>query len=304
MRLDFNVLWVEDQPQSVQAYRAKIDRLIRKEGFKLQTEFAVSIAEAKKFLSSEVFGDHIDLVLMDYDLGVSPMGDEGLVVVRDLFSYKDIVFYSADVAGLLKKVAEKKIQGIFCSTRDDLPDTVEGVFEALVKKVIDIDHSRGIVMGATSDIDHFVNDCLVSAYEQSDGASRKKALALVAKRIAEIRKRFEEGVAKVGAVSHVSELFDLHHIYTSVDRLHLLRKILIASGKHKDQCASMQTYAEKTMPKRNDLAHLRVRRNGFSRKLFDRYGKELTSDEMRELRRALLEHQEMFEALATALKGS
>lgn len=303
MRLDFNVLWVEDQPKNVGAYEKKIDRLIRKEGFKLQTQFAISVADAKKFLSSEIYGDHIDLILMDYDLGGAPMGDEGLVAVREIFSYKDIVFYSADVAGLLKKVAEKRIQGIFCSTRDDLPDTVEGVFQSLVKKVVDIDHSRGIVMGATSDIDHFVNDCLVSAYEKSDNASQKKALALIASRVAEIRERFEEGVKKADTVSHVSELFELHHIYTSVDRLNLLRKILTGGGKHTQQCASMKVYAEKTVPKRNDLAHLRVLRNGFSRKLLDRYGKELTSEEMRALRLALLEHQEILEALAAELKA-
>ena len=127
MRLDFNVLWIEDQLDSVLAYRSKIERTIRNDGFKLQTEFAISVAKAKKLLGAEIFGDHIDLILMDYDLGVAPMGDEGLVVVRKIFGYKDIIFYSADVAGLLKKVAEKKIQGIFCSTRDDLPDTVEGV---------------------------------------------------------------------------------------------------------------------------------------------------------------------------------
>ena len=36
-----------------------------------------------------------------------------------------------------------------------------GVFDFLVKKVLDLDHTRGIVMGATSDIDFIVNECLV-----------------------------------------------------------------------------------------------------------------------------------------------
>jgi hypothetical protein len=298
MRLDFNVLWVEDQPSSVEAYAEKIRRELRKQGFKLQAEFAVSVEQAKGFLSSDIYGDHIDLVLMDYDLGVAPMGDEGLLAVREVFAYKDIVFYSADVAGLLKKVADRRIEGVFCSTRDDLPDTVVGVFDALVKKVVDIDHSRGIVMGTTSDIDYFINECLLSAFESGDDETRKKALAIIKKRLKEIREKFEEDAAKVGAATHVSELSELHQIYTSSDRLRLLRNMLNAGGKYPDQCSVMKAYMTDTVPKRNILAHVRVQRDGFRRKLINKKdGKELTVDEMRTLRLALLESHEMFEEL-------
>jgi CheY-like chemotaxis protein len=302
MRLDFNVLWVEDQLQSVEAYRKKIERQLRKEGFKLQTEFALSVAAAKGFLSSEIYGDHIDLILMDYDLGVAPMGDEGLLAVRSIFSYKDIVFYSADVAGLLKRVATKQIQGIFCSTRDDLADTAVGVFEALVKKVLDIDHSRGIIMGATSDIDYLVNESLLMTFEKGDEKVRGNALKIIAKRLLEIRQRFEKDMKAIEAATHVSDLLQWHNLYTSVDRLNLLRKLLDKIERHKSHCDSLKIYISDTIPQRNILAHVRVERKGFSRRLVNKDGKELTSDHMRDLRRALLEHQEILEDLANALK--
>jgi len=203
---------------------------------------------------------------------------------------------------LLKKVADRRIQGVFCSTRNDLPDTVVGVFEALVKKVLDIDHSRGIIMGATSDIDHYVNECLLAVVENGDEKVRETALKIVAERMVEIRERFSKDASAVESAKKISELLDLHNLYTSVDRLNLLRKLLEDGGKHKDQCASMKTYVLQTIPKRNILAHVRVQRNGFSRKLVDKKGNELTSDEMRELRRALLSQQEIFEALAPALR--
>ena len=34
MRLDFNVLWVEDNQRNVQSQRERIELLIRKEGFR------------------------------------------------------------------------------------------------------------------------------------------------------------------------------------------------------------------------------------------------------------------------------
>ncbi len=302
MRLDFNVLWVENLPNNVQSQKTRIEFLLRRDGFRLQVQFANSVEEAKKYLSDEIFGDHIDLILMDYDLGAGAKGDEGLAVVRNTFSYKDIIFYSAQAADLTAMVAAKKLQGVFCSIRDDLPDTVEGVFQALVKKVLDIDHSRGIIMGATSDIDNLVNDCLRISCVESEGKLSKNAIQMIAERVKEIRKRFEKDLAKVESVTDVDGLLKLHFLYTSVDRLNLLREAIQSGGKYDAVCADIKKYSFETIPKRNILAHVRVQRSGFSRKLVGDNGKELTSEEMKELRQALLEHQENFEKLVAALK--
>ena len=43
--------------------------------------------------------------------------------------------------------SEAGIEGIYCAERENLPDEVIGVFESLIKKVLDLDHTRGIVMG-------------------------------------------------------------------------------------------------------------------------------------------------------------
>lgn len=303
MRLDFNVLWVEDQPHAVESQRERIAYLVRKDGFRLQTQFAGSIDEAKQFLSSDIFGDHIDLVLMDYDLGGGPKGDDGLVEVRHLFSYKDLVFYSAQAPDLLSLVANKGVQGVFCSSRNELPDTVIGVFEALVKKVLDIDHSRGIVMGATSDIDHLVNESLELVFGGADKAVQSGALEIVAKRMKEIRERFNKAADAVEAATDVSQLFDHHQVYTSIDRLNLLRKMLNARQLHPEREERMKVYATETTPKRNILAHVRVTREGFARKLVDSKGNELTNEQMKELRQALLDHQENFEELLSLLRG-
>lgn len=304
MRLEFNILWVEDQPAEVKAQRDRIELQMRKEGFKLQTEFATSIEEAGKFIAKDIFNDHIDLVLMDFDFGDGPDGGEGLEMIRDRFPFKDIVFYSARVPQNLKKlVAEREISGVFCSSRLDLPDTVIGVFEVLVKKVLDIDHSRGIVMGTTSEIDGYVNEALLNAFAQADDEVRSAALTLVSEQLADIRKRFEKDCEKIQKATELSELISLHNIYSSAHRLRLFRKLLEKLGMHADERQAMLSYAKETMPKRNDLAHVTVKRSGFSRKIFDRSGAELTTDDMRALRVALLDHHELFEKVAAKLSG-
>ena len=145
-------------------------------------QFAASVDEAKGFLGSDIYGDHIDLVLMDYDLGPGRKGDEGLSEVRAIFPYKDIIFYSCfSPAELMQKASIKDIQGIFASHRNDLPDMVVGVFENLVRKVLDIDHSRGIVMGASSDIDQLVNELLGALFDGCNDDQKSVALKAVVK---------------------------------------------------------------------------------------------------------------------------
>ena len=301
MRLDFNVLWVEDQENAVRAQKNRIEYLLRKEAFRLKVEFAESIRQAKEYLESDIFGDHIDLVLMDYDLGPGPKGDEGLVEVRNEFPYKDIVFYSARGVELQSMVSAKGVQGIFCSTRNDLPNIVQGVFETLVKKVIDIDHSRGIVMGATSDIDQCVNQSLTAVFENDNDGFESEAKPHILKRVEEIENKLLEATKEVKSAQSIEEVFNRHIVFTSLDRLVLLRKILKNKGIHNEKQEQLKKYGAETAPKRNDLAHISVQTQGFSRKLFDRRGNEITSDKMKQLRLELLDHQDVFEALTEEL---
>lgn len=302
MRLDFNLLWVENQQDLVQSQKEKLERTVRAEGFRLQVKFVETVEAAIECLADDIYSDHVDLILMDYDLGPGKKGDEGLSEVRAKIPYRDVVFYSSGAGDLATMVLEKGVQGIFCSTRDDLPDTAYGVFESLVKKVVDIDHSRGIVMGTTSDIDHYVMDALVAAFDEADEAAQTLALEQVKKDIEEIREKFEKQISSVLEATHPSELFECHAIYTSVDRLELLRKVLKLKPELEIWDRMLIEYIQQSLPKRNMLAHVRVEVNGFARKLVNRKGVEHTSAHMKKLRLDLLQQYEEFEKLSRALR--
>ncbi len=305
MRMDFNILWVENQQDLVEAQKDRLERLVRKEGFRLRVEFVKSVDEAVANLSEDVYTDHVDLVLMDYDLGAGKTGAEGLVEVRHLIPYRDVIFYSSQANELLKMVLQKGVEGVFCSTRDELPDRCFGVFEALIKKVVDIDHSRGIVMGTTSDIDHFVMDALIASFDRCDDAGKAAALEQIQKDLKKMRERFEKAAGDIAAVKHLSDLFDYHAFYTSVDRLELLRKVLKsgAPDAHEASDAALIEYIQEALPRRNDLAHVRVQVEGFSRKLINRKNVELTAADMKRLRLQLLQHHENIERICMALKS-
>lgn len=66
---------------------------------------------------------------------------------------------------------------------------------------------------------------------------------------------------------------------------------------HEQHDTKFDEYRSKVMTKRNELAHVRTVTDGFSRKIFVDGGAELTSDDMRAFRSALLEFQDLFDEL-------
>ena len=148
-----------------------------------------------------------------------------------------------------------------------------------------------------------MNEALLHVFAQADAESRRAALKVVAEHLADIRKRFEKDCEKIHGATELSDLLTFHNIYSSAHRLRLFRKLLEKLGTHEDERQAMLSYAQETMPKRNDLAHVTVKRSGFSRKIFDRNGTELPTEDMRALRVALLDHHELFEKVVTKLNG-
>src|SRR5688572_4200730 len=94
MRLDFNVLWVEDQQEYVRSQQRPIARHMEENGFALNVAHCQTIDEVRAIISPDVFDDEFDLVLVDWDLGQSPDGEEvrGQTVIqaiREKIPYKD-----------------------------------------------------------------------------------------------------------------------------------------------------------------------------------------------------------------------
>ena len=152
-------------------------------------------------------------------------------------------------------------------------------------------------MGATSDIDQIVNSSLVAFFDACADDNKATAIAYVQNRLADKRRDFEKSVKAIEAIAHLAELADHHGVYTSDIRLRLMRKMMDILKVHQEHHPKLDEYRTDIMPKRNDLAHIRVEVNGFSRKLYDRKGNELTSDHMRALRVALLDFQDLFDTL-------
>lgn len=306
MRLDFNVLWVDDQPGAIQAQITRIAGYMKEQGFQFSPTLCHSMAELENKLTEDVFVDEIDMVLVDWDLGAGARGQDAIERVREKIRYKDVVFYSAQTAPnvLMDLVRENDLEGVYCCTRAELVNEVEGVFDSLIKKVLDLDHTRGIVMGATSDVDHMVNECLTTIHTSLNDIGKKlfiaTALAAVEKKLKELAKLAE----KLKTETDIAAFYKAHMLFTSMERLKLLKGALKAGGSHENTGAhaSVVKYMDEVVPERNNLGHVVLVPEGKPTSVVNAEGKQVGLDDMRDLRCTILEVRAEFRGLLKTLR--
>lgn len=307
MRLDFNVLWVDDQPNYVASQSKSITQQMANQGFDFRPKLCETLDKVGAQISDDVFTDEIDLILVDWDLGNNEYGEDAIERVRKIVRYKDVIFYSgqATVTELQQKAFDRRLEGVYCASREELTYEVIGVFESLIKKVLDLDHTRGIVMGATSDIDDMIKTCLTLAHNKLDEEGKAKfikdALERVNIQVANIATQGE----RLRSSPSLEALFNAHMLLTSDHRLRMLASVLDMKEfeAHAGGAVTVREYREHVVHDRNTLGHAVLVPEGKPNSVFDDNGRIVDIVQMRELRKLILNLRAEFRALLDAMRA-
>jgi hypothetical protein len=289
MRIDFNVLWVEDQPDSVESQKTAIGKAISEEGFELRVVQYQTLDEVRERIRDNVFADQIDLVLVDWDLGEDLKGQQVIEAIRARIRYRDIIFYSAETDTSRLRQYSTGLEGVYCVNRTDLVDDVKEIFETLIKKVLDIDHMRGIVMGATSDIDELVRECLTEIHGNLDDSGKQRIIDTALEYVRSGLEGQSKRAAKLSSKTTLEELFSAHGLLDSSRRLRLMLAALNESDHANCEryIESARTYLKDVLPQRNDLGHKVLIPEGASY-VVTFSGKKVTVEGMRDLRKQIM----------------
>jgi hypothetical protein len=302
VRLDFRVLWIDDQPRHVKSFVEGLQLKLNPLGFNLVVSTVESVTDVDSAIGHDIHDDAIDLVLVDYELGASGTGDAALTKIRAKFPHKDILFYSAGESQKLRQIAyEAGLDGIYFATRLTLVNDTFGLIESILSKVMDIDHMRGVVMSATSDIDFLVEESVLAVYARLEGERKQKFVDSV---VAECKKKLGEWGKALGKAEQTGTLeavFKLHYVCTAAVRLKLLLSSLSAWEETESTHLNMaRAYRDDVVPRRNRLAHTRLQDLGGRLVLVGESG-PITAEEMRQLRCDLIEHRVNFQDIAVLI---
>ena len=162
MKLDYHILWFEDQPKNVKPSEENIRNAIARLGFQPHIDLRAVTVDVLDPLINLPPQHEVDLVLIDWKLGGEHDGAKLARQVRQKFRDTDIAFtLSAESQETLRRlIYEQKIDGVYCFHRQNLSERAIGLIHSQTRKVLDVNHMRGIVMAATNDLDQAMIQCL------------------------------------------------------------------------------------------------------------------------------------------------
>ncbi|AFY21381.1 hypothetical protein [Pseudomonas sp. UW4] len=261
MHLEYRILWFEDQIANIKPYQDNIRNAISRLGFNPKIETREVVTGAGDPLADLPLSRDVDLVMMDWKLGG---GFDGAKLAKRLKVYyrdTDMVFYSSESAATLRRlIFDQDIDGVFCFHRTNLSDRTIGLVQSQLRKMLDLNHMRGIVMAATSDLDQAMIECLekiqplISAEDKDafvKGIGTKISESLRSK-ANEIDRLMERGrldkllkEPSFGAALRLSILQDeIAKIADRISEVHLLERLAL--------------YRDEVIGPRNDFAHRRA----------------------------------------------
>ncbi|UPT67013.1 MAG: response regulator [Sphingobacteriales bacterium JAD_PAG50586_3] len=199
MRIDYNILWFENDEGWLKQAVKGISNLLEDYGFRLNEttqKDGSKIDELISKIQSKTLD--VDMIFMDFKLSGEINGEKIIETIRKRNLFTEILFYSQD--SNVKQIIEEtygSIEGIYYGGRDNFRDKAREVIWHTIKKVEDVESMRGLIMGATSEIENLMKDITLE-YIANCGDDIKN---IIAKPI------FEE----VG--KNVREKFDRHSEY-------------------------------------------------------------------------------------------
>jgi hypothetical protein len=297
MNLSYSILWFDDDKNFFDSVpKEPIEETIASWGFLTKI---VPVHSADEFNQYAPF-DKFDMIVVDYKIG-DDRGDTFIKSVRDQRVYTEVIFYStSESSELWEAIRIKQLEGVFVTNKRGIEQKVIRVAEQSVRKVLDLENMRGIVMSEVGDLDLLLEDIFVSAMNGISQEQQDRVFTLFHKDISkQAEKRLETLIAFKNAPS-IEMLLELCDSNKRWKNFHLVKKhheLLKTKDLGGDYVADI------LMP-RNCLAHGIPEKDAEGGLLFSFNGNEFpfNDDTSRDLRNKIIKYKSAFAEIADSLK--
>lgn len=297
MNLNYSILWFDDDKEFFDSLdKEPIEEEIASWGFSPKI---VPVHTAQEFNNHSPF-KQFDMIVVDFKLG-DEHGDKFIKNVREQEVFTEIIFYSfSESTDLWKAVHDQKLEGVFVTHKSGIARKILRVAQQSVRKVLDLENMRGIVMSEVGDLDALLEDIFISAMS---GISLEQQ--------EEVFKRFhldtnEQAVKHQSAISVFKESPSIEKLLKLCDSNKRWKNFNRVKKHHSSLQATnfAGDYSQEILWPRNCLAHGIPERNSDGSILFHFNGKDYPFDEnaSRDLRKKILEYKSVFTELTQLLK--
>lgn len=299
MRLEFKILWFENQPNDVRTQVEEIEDHLRAVGFIPDILMVPDGSNIEKYGEDQSRYDDFDLVVVDYDLGrPGKNGDWVAQQVRRYFGFTDIVFYSGKKpAELRKMVFEGGIDGVYCFNRPDLADKLATHIEQVMRRLSRLEAMRGLAMGVVGRCDDEFRSLLLRTFESAGEQDRKSLEGQLEDLVTSAR---DVGAAAFQKCTTFEEKLSSRSV-TSFTLYKLVMFLLKGDPRCVAQRKLLSEYDPRVLEPRNRLAHAIEVRTAFGWSVESQTKPAITLDDFPTLRKDLAVHLGNIRSIAPLL---
>lgn len=295
MRLEFRILWFENQPDDVKTTIEDIGEYIAEAGFCPMIQMELSSENIDDLGEYQKNFDEFDLVVVDYDLGnPGKNGDWVAQKIRRQFGFTDIIFYSAKKPNDLRKlVCESEIDGVYCFNRTSLSDKLALHIDQVVHRISRLEAMRGLSMAVVGKCDDAIKATLKAFHAAGDLAKQGEMNAAL-DRLVEISR--ESSAKNYLKQKKFSEKLNSRSV-SSFTLAKLLQIFVRSNSLYKDQYDLFTRYEEEVLKPRNVLGHATEEKTdaGWTIKLEDL--EDITVENFKQLRISMATHWKNIDAI-------
>ena len=309
MRLDYKILWLEDQPHNVKEVEDRLRSRLSRLGFNLIVDWNKPTGDVNNIINTvKTSVEDSDLILLDYDLGRPDIdGAKIAKKLRNSHVLTDIIFYSSTTpTALREQIFNQNIDGIFCVQRFTLQNEAYNIIYNRIKKTLDLNHMRGIVMEVVSDFDEEIINILTKLHDRIECMEEKsKTYTYIQTKIESSNssnlKQIQKIIQNTGGCNF-QNLIE-HRACGSSIKSQILKNFLeklVEEFNISNILEIIKSYDEQVIQPRNSLAHAKpIIENGklvfkVNEKIFD-------ENDFQSLRQNLLTHRDNFTDLKALL---
>ena len=295
MKLEYRILWFEDDPESVQDVVDALRGLLREQGFELVCVWG-ECNDATMTDTVERLHNYnpYDLMVFDYDLGSGLTGEDLAQTLRSKI-WTEILYYSANRSAedLSHGMNAKKVEGVFCAVRQNLEERVWAIVESQIKRICDLNNMRGIVLDSMSSVDTAIRTLFSKAYQEMTAEGKASTTGKLVKKLKERADRAKDFAEGLSADTVATSIFDHRHVDFQMVRQRL---------SHTHACFKDTAPMKDLQDLRNKLAHQPSRFNAHENviELIDQHtgnAEKFTYDKFTEIRGQLLEVRDALRTL-------
>ncbi|WP_044206033.1 response regulator [Flammeovirga sp. OC4] len=298
MRINYNLLWIEDDDSWFETTKELLDDYIDDLGFILNVRRCNSFEEVQGLTDEDI--SSFDLMLVDFNLSGSEHGDDVIQNIRDREILTEVIFYSSAVESVRDGMRKHTLEGVYSSDRADINLKFEQVVSLTLRKIQAVNTMRGLIMAETSDLDKIMLDITALLLNNEEHSSKMEEYLTdqVSSTFEKIQSLKED---KKPFIEKISDA----RLFTSFHKAKSINQYLKITGKKGEQF--FNNYNREIISVRNLFAHVTEEAREGQKVLISHFSgqeEEFTEERCIEIRKNLIKYRKKLEQIKLEIEDN